>query len=47
MPDVQKKLVDSGFESVASYPKTFAAYLIAERDKYQRILSEIGIQARK
>ncbi len=46
MPDVQKKLVDSGFEAVASDPATFGAYLIAERDKYQRILREIGIQAR-
>lgn len=46
MPDVQKKLVDSGFESVASDPDTFGAYLIAERDKYQRILRDIGIQAR-
>jgi tripartite-type tricarboxylate transporter receptor subunit TctC len=46
MPDVQKKLADSGFESVASDPETFSAYLISERSKYQRILREIGIQAR-
>ena len=46
MPDVRKKLVDSGFEPIASDPDTFSAYLISERDKYQRILREIGIQAR-
>lgn len=46
MPDVKKKLIDSGFEAVASDPDKFSAYLISERDKYQRILQEIGIKAR-
>lgn len=46
MPDVQKRLQDSGFEPRATSPQQFSTYLAAEREKYRRILREVGIQPR-
>lgn len=46
LPDVQKRLTDSGFEARGTTPQQFSDYLIKERDKYQRILREVGIQPR-
>lgn len=46
LPEVEKRLRDSGFEPIASTPAEFAKYLSAERDKYRRILGEVGIQPR-
>lgn len=46
LPDVQKRLTDSGFEARGTTPQQFSDYLVKERDKYRRILREVGIQPR-
>ena len=46
MPDIQKRLQDSGFEPRGTTPDQFSRYLVGERDKYLRILTDIDIKPR-
>jgi tripartite-type tricarboxylate transporter receptor subunit TctC len=46
MPDIQARLEQSGFEARGTTPDEFSKYLVAERDKYQRILKEADIKQR-
>ncbi len=45
-PEIAKRLAESGFEARGTSPEDFSKYLVQERDKYKKILTDLDISAR-
>jgi tripartite-type tricarboxylate transporter receptor subunit TctC len=43
-PEVQKRLLDSGFDPRGQSPAEFAAFVQNETDKFAKVISLIGLQ---
>ena len=42
-PELRKKLVDLGYDVVASTPEGFAEKIDADNRKYERLIPELGL----